>query len=152
MTFSASRKLPPKPLARTAASRWCWSPPVLWSMSTAGFCSPAGRRARRWPACGNSPAASSNPGETPEAALIRELKEELGIDVAAACLAPFAFASHDYETVPSSDAAVHLPPLERHPAPLGRVRRSPGCGATKLAEYEMPPADKPLIPLLREFL
>ena len=39
-----------------------------------------------------------HPGETPEAALIRELKEELGIDVPARCLAPLTFASHSYET------------------------------------------------------
>ena len=49
------------------------------------------------------------PGETPEIALIRELKEELGIDVAATCLAPFAFASHDYGTFhPSGMAAVSV--------------------------------------------
>jgi 8-oxo-dGTP diphosphatase len=90
-------------------------------------------------------------GETPEAALIRELKEELGIDVSAACLAPFAFASHAYETF-------HLlmplylcrrwqgEPTPREGQELAWVR------PMRLADYPMPPADVPLVAQLRDFL
>ena len=97
------------------------------------------------------PGGKLNPGETPEAALIRELREELGIEVAGHCLAAFAFASHAYETF-------HLlmplylcrrwrgTPQAREGQTLAWVRPD------KLSEYPMPPADRPLVPLLRDFL
>jgi 8-oxo-dGTP diphosphatase len=90
-------------------------------------------------------------GEPPEAALIRELKEELGIDVAEACLAPLTFASHRYESF-------HLL------MPLYVCRRWSGIVAAqegqalawvrpqKLDQYAMPPADKPLVAMLRDLL
>lgn len=97
------------------------------------------------------PGGKMNPGETPEAALIRELQEELGINVAAACLAPFAFASHDYETFHLLMPLFICRRWKGNPTPregqtLAWVR------AARLTEYEMPPADKPLIPLLRDLL
>ena len=90
-------------------------------------------------------------GETPEAALIRELAEELGIDVAARCLAPFTFASHAYETF-------HLlMPLYICRVWQGSVTAREGQALKwvrpiRLGGHRMPPADKPLVAMLRDLL
>jgi 8-oxo-dGTP diphosphatase len=97
------------------------------------------------------PGGKLEPEETPEAALIRELREELGIEIATACLAPFAFASHPYERF-------HLlMPLYLCRRWSGRPTAREGqtlawVKPEKLADYPMPEADRPLIPLLRDFL
>lgn len=97
------------------------------------------------------PGGKLDPGERPEAALTRELDEELGITVKEACLAPLTFASHAYE-----DFHLLMPlyvcrrweglAMPREGQELAWVR------ANKLRDYPMPPADLPLIPPLIELL
>jgi 8-oxo-dGTP diphosphatase len=97
------------------------------------------------------PGGKLNPGELPEAALARELKEELGITVREKDFAPFVFASHAYENF-------HLlMPVFLCRKWLGTPKPREGqalawVAPERLVEYPMPAADRPLIPMLRDFL
>lgn len=97
------------------------------------------------------PGGKVDAGERPEQALIRELKEELGIDVTEPCLAPLTFASHAY------DDFHLLMPLYICRRWSGTVTSREGQNlawvrANKLRDYPMPPADLPLIPHLTGLL
>ena len=90
-------------------------------------------------------------GESPEAALVRELREELGIEVCETCIAPFTFASHAYD---SFHLLMPLYLCRRWEGELSprEGQRIKWVRAARLADYPMPPADLPLIPMLFDLL
>ncbi len=97
------------------------------------------------------PGGKLEAGETPEAALIRELQEELGINVKQSCLAPLAFASHAYPKFHLLMPLFVCRRWKNNPKPR-EGQTLAWVEPARLGEYPMPAADLPLIPLLRDFL
>lgn len=97
------------------------------------------------------PGGKVEQGETPEAALIRELHEELGIETWNSCLAPLTFASHTYDDFHLLMPVFVCRKWQGTPQPQeGQTLK--WVAVNKLRDYPMPPADIPLIAMMRDML